>query len=38
MIRLVARGGSLGAEEPTPFLTRRSVSLLKRSTILLKKP
>ena len=32
-----SQGGSLGAEEP-PFLNRRSISLLKRSTILLKKP
>ena len=32
-----SQGGSLGAEEPS-FLTRRSISLLKRSTILLKKP
>ena len=32
-----SQGGSLGAEE-SPFLNRRSISLLKRSAILLKKP
>ena len=32
-----SRGGSLGAGK-SPFLNRRSISLLKRSTILLKKP
>ena len=32
-----SQGGSLGAEEP-PSLNKRSTILLKRSTILFKKP
>ena len=32
-----SQGGSLGAEEPL-FLNRRSISMLKRSTIFIKKP